>query len=143
MSRGLGRIERYILSEVEMAADPDMGPGTVLLNSAGLAQGWKDVEVAEAQRKAVTRAMHSFVRKHPRYALAGGKGRGRLFLYEPGDPLSAKWLQMHLDPKRRRGKRITIRAANAALEAAPEAPATPGRPPLSYFQSLLEPKGSE
>jgi hypothetical protein len=34
--------------------------------------------------------MHSIVRKFPQYALAGGKGRTCLWLYEPGDKDSAK-----------------------------------------------------
>jgi hypothetical protein len=33
--------------------------------------------------------MRSFVRKHPQFALTGGRGRKPLMLYEPGDPLSA------------------------------------------------------
>jgi hypothetical protein len=36
-----------------------------------------------AMRKAIVRAMHSFVRKYPQYALAGGKGRSELYLYDP------------------------------------------------------------
>jgi hypothetical protein len=58
--------------------------------------------------------MHSFVRKFPVYALAGGKGRQPLFLYEPGEPVSAKWMELHL--KRRRGKHITTLDALRAVE---------------------------
>lgn len=48
-----------------------------------------------AQRKAIVRAMHSFVRKFPQYALIGGKGREAvLWLYEPGDPLSKIWAEL-------------------------------------------------
>lgn len=34
--------------------------------------------------------MHQIARKFPQYAVAGGKGRLPLYLYEPGDPWSAK-----------------------------------------------------
>jgi hypothetical protein len=41
--------------------------------------------------------MHSFVRKFPQYALTGGKGHKRLYLYEPGDPLSSMWARMSVE----------------------------------------------
>jgi hypothetical protein len=59
----------------------------------GYVQGaWlKTFEPSNAQRKSMIRALHSFVRKFPQYALMGGTGRKSLLLYEPGDPVSAAW----------------------------------------------------
>ena len=52
-----------------------------------------------AQRKAVTRAMRTIVCKYPQFALTGGKGRKGLFLYEPGDPLSAIWAKLSVESR--------------------------------------------
>ena len=65
--------------------------------SIGLAEA--KAIIAAAQRKAVSRAMHSFVRKHPQYALTGGQGRKRLYLYEPSDPLSTMWAKMSVEQR--------------------------------------------
>ena len=43
-------------------------------------------EPTPAQRKAIWRAMHTVVSKHPQYALMGGEGQSPLWLYEPADP---------------------------------------------------------
>jgi hypothetical protein len=108
MSRGPGRIERAILDQIESDKAPDRygQSGVVLISSWDLAYiyqppssvdpsgSWLPKDATPAQRKAVIRAMHSFVRKLPQYAIGGGKGRGRLFLYEPGDPLSAILLRL-------------------------------------------------
>jgi hypothetical protein len=40
--------------------------------------------------------MRSYVRKHQRYALAGGRGRKQLYLYEPNDPVSAIWAKLQV-----------------------------------------------
>jgi hypothetical protein len=40
-------------------------------------------------------------KKNPRYAVAGGTGRKQLYLYEPGDPLSAVWAQLTLQQRHR------------------------------------------
>jgi hypothetical protein len=107
MSRGLGVIERLIEAEIAEAHQPDrFGEiGTVLLNSWTLAcegqlliTGWKP---SAARRKAVVRAMHSFVRKHPQYALLGGQGRRILYLYETADPLSALWAKLNVYRRQR------------------------------------------
>jgi Tripartite tricarboxylate transporter family receptor len=45
-----------------------------------------------AARVTLGRAMRSFVRKFPQYALTGGKERKMLYLYEPADPISAMCL---------------------------------------------------
>jgi hypothetical protein len=88
----LGRIERAILANIgadtaaEVAEDGSGKRGPVL-NSGSLAYqlfapqphhpwNW------EPSRAQVTRAMHSIVRKFPQYALSGGKGRKRLYLYK-------------------------------------------------------------
>jgi hypothetical protein len=107
LSRGPGRIERAILDQIKSDKAPDRygRSGVVLISSWDLAYiyqppssvdpsgSWHAKNATPAQRKAVIRAMHSFVRKFPQYAIGGGKGRGRLFLYEPGDPLSATWVR--------------------------------------------------
>ena len=103
MSRGLGRIEQVILDRTQIV-DTRGELRSVLLDSWELAfdrfwhreRDW-DWEPSLAQRKAVTQAMHSFVRKFPQYALIGGHGRKRLFLYEPADPLSAMWAKLRVE----------------------------------------------
>jgi len=91
MSRGPGRLERAIVALIEKRR----GRVSLILR-------WQDIadEVYPASKNAhdaqVTclRAMHSFVRKNPRYALIGGKGTTPLYLYEPGNRFStakAKW----------------------------------------------------
>ena len=50
-----------------------------------------------AKQKSILRALHSFVRKHPESALMGGQGRKRLYLYEPGDPISALWAKLSIE----------------------------------------------
>ena len=49
--------------------------------------------------QAITRAPHSFVRKHLQYALMGEQGRKRLYLYEPGDSLSTMWAKMSVEQR--------------------------------------------
>jgi hypothetical protein len=106
MSRGLGRIERAILAEIEKGRTPK-GVGEPLgahVSSGQLffacypearpAGGWHWPEPTEAQRKAVWRAMHAIVRKFPQYALMGGKGQTPLWLYEPADPFSTLWAEL-------------------------------------------------
>ena len=100
MSRGLGRIERCIFDEVNRR-DPSVEKLTVHLHSWELAMNYMPSHVwcadwtpSRSQRKAVARAMHSFVRKFPEYGLVGGKGRGILYLYEIADPLSAFWARL-------------------------------------------------
>jgi hypothetical protein len=106
MSRGLGRIERAILAEIENGRTP-RGAGQAHgahVSSGHLfyacypemrpAGGWRWPEPTEAQRKAIWRAMHAIVRKFPQYALMGGKGRTPLWLYEPADPFSTLWAEL-------------------------------------------------
>jgi hypothetical protein len=96
MSRGLGRIGRAITHEIELARQFNR-----FLGRAGIVEisSWNllynvygkpgaTLIPTPAQRKAVTRAMHGFVRRHPEFALVGGQGRTMLYLYELGDPLS-------------------------------------------------------
>ena len=69
MCRGLGRLERSIFCKTSKQP--------VWLTCAALA------EDAGVSRKSMARAMRSFVRKHPGYALRGGIGRSHhLILYE-------------------------------------------------------------
>lgn len=114
MSKGLGRIERAILGaiardKVGLAGEPDPVRVTswgILYDlfqpaygapSAGMGWGWTPRQATPAQRKTVVRALHSFVRKHPEYALTGGKGRKELILYEPADPVSAAWARLTVE----------------------------------------------
>ena len=43
--------------------------------------------------------MHSFVLKFPQFALLGGQGRKRLYLYDTTDPDSVLWAQMTVASK--------------------------------------------
>jgi hypothetical protein len=77
MSKGLGRLERFLLQRVSVKP--------VCLRSAELAAD------AVTTRQAMARALHSFVRKFPEYAINGGSGRHALVLYEPADKISRQW----------------------------------------------------
>lgn len=153
MSRGLGRIERAILAQIErekqsnermlarlstMQVDPSLErlldqhmeterQGAVLVSSWYLlcdlyspkdtwSFGWAP---SNAQRKAVTRAMHSFVRKFPQYALMGGQGRKRLYLYEPANPVSAMWAKLTVE-RRKFVSRVEAEAAVVRAAATAE-----------------------
>jgi hypothetical protein len=84
-------------------------PPAVLIDSHALAcdhrlPGYASVwgyQPSRARRKAVTRAMHSFVRRYQQFAITGGQGRRELYLYEADDPVSVKWAQMNTTRKRR------------------------------------------
>jgi hypothetical protein len=81
MSRGLGRLERLILQKSSQRP--------VCLLCKNLASD------AATSRKAMARALHSFVRKFPHYALRGGLGRHHpLVLYDPTDELSERLASM-------------------------------------------------
>jgi hypothetical protein len=99
MSRGLGRIERVIVTKIEHIDWVTDARTTVHLSSWDLLCGvYTELtdEFTPAQCKAVVRAMHSFVRKHPRYTLIGGQGRKQLYLYERDDPLSMMWAKLQV-----------------------------------------------
>jgi hypothetical protein len=51
--------------------------------------------ISRAELTSAKRAMHSFVRKFPKYGLISGGGRGHLALYERGDDLSAMWAKLN------------------------------------------------
>jgi hypothetical protein len=112
-----GKIERAIAAEIVRDARIDHSgkKGTVLIRSDMLMRylyappdpvyggstwdsNWKP---SPAQRKAVTRAMHSFVRKHQQYALTGGQGRRQLYLYDTADPLSVMWAKLNVERRQR------------------------------------------
>jgi hypothetical protein len=81
MSRGLGRLERLILQK--------SSERPVCLLCKNLATD------AVTSRKAMARALHSFVRKFPNYALQGGLGRHHpLVLYDPADQVSERWASL-------------------------------------------------
>jgi hypothetical protein len=99
MGRGSGRIERGIQSLIEKEQSRE-NRMAVLISSWVIAgqvfrpPGWCwNWHPTEAERKAVARAMHSFVRKFPQFALLGGHGRKRLYLYDTTDPDSVLWLK--------------------------------------------------
>jgi hypothetical protein len=74
MSRGLGHIECTILQMVERQQRRKLRVSfsalDIVLNAYPHREGWD----SRAHFVAVHRAMHSFARKHPQYALVGGKG---------------------------------------------------------------------
>jgi hypothetical protein len=114
MSRGLGRLERFILAKLEEVDShgnrpPASAQATMLARdfyepadwyTNGGNRGPHEMPAlyvpTPAQRKAMTHAFHSFVRKHPQYALMGGNGRKTLLLYEPADPVSTAWAKAML-----------------------------------------------
>jgi hypothetical protein len=70
-----------------------------------------------AHRKAVTRAMHTFVHKHQQYALTGGQGRRILYLYDTADPVSAMWAKLNVERRERNPiPRMTAQAALRDME---------------------------
>jgi hypothetical protein len=103
MSRGLGRIERLILDEIERDHRSERMVVQVSSHSLSLDHtlpgynadwSWR---APRARRQAVARALHSFVRKFPQYALIGGQGRCPLYLYDTTNPLSAFWAQLRVE----------------------------------------------
>ena len=107
MSKGLGRIERWIQKKIfeEQTRDPNC----VLISSGRVGDlfhpGYSDYKVysnwkqSRAQKLSVVRAMHSFVKKFPQFALMGGQGRKRLFLYDTADPLSVAWAKANVETR--------------------------------------------
>jgi hypothetical protein len=113
-----GKIERAIWAAIAEAAAFG-GASSVLITSWSLVrdvyrpEGWVslvngDWEPTMAQRKAVTRAMHSFVGKHRQYALTGGQGRRVLYLVDTADPVSEMWAKLWVE-RRRGSKRFICR----------------------------------
>jgi hypothetical protein len=109
MSRGSGHIERSIQSLIERMRTNERSRTAVLINSWVIVgevfrprslfmRDWH-WQPTVAQRKAVARAMHSFVHKFPQFALLGGQGRKKLYLYDTTDPDSVLWAQMTLASK--------------------------------------------
>ena len=106
MSRGLGRIERAILTCIEEGRRPlgsftPHGPHisshhviSVCFPTPHYPTPGRNQKPTPAQRKAIWRAMYTVVRKYPQYALMGGKGRTSLWLYEPADPESTLWAEL-------------------------------------------------
>jgi hypothetical protein len=126
MSRGFGKIERWIGPEIARGkARPK--PTAVLIPSKSLAYHYphsdRDWKPSGSQRRAVVQAMHSFVRKFPQYALIGGQGGKQLYLYEPSDPVSAAWAKLTME----RHNHVTRIEAEAYAKKA--AQAVPGPRP--------------
>jgi hypothetical protein len=103
MSRGLGRIEQKIQQgilecQIGRYSQGEKSPVTMSSRDVAIATfpqekiclgSWK--EPSRPQRIAVNRAMHSFVRKFPQFALMGGQGRKPIILYDTTDPESIAW----------------------------------------------------
>jgi hypothetical protein len=78
MSRGLGHLERTILAMVERQRRKRQRVNFTALDIEY--EAYPGTPPTHAQHVAVLRSMHSFVRKHPQYALIGGKGSQPLVL---------------------------------------------------------------
>ena len=78
MSRGLGHLERTILAMVERQRRKHQRVNFTALDIEY--EAYPGTPQTHTQHVAVLRAMHSFVRKHPQYALMGGKGSQPLML---------------------------------------------------------------
>ena len=130
MSKGLGVIERAILAEIEQRDRHSGKRCTMLVNSWSLSCALlpdslltlQRMEPSRALRQAVVRAMHSFVRKFPQYALIGGQGHRVLYLYEPADPLSALWARLNAHRRRKNPipRSEAVKAFNEQRDDAPE-----------------------
>jgi len=71
MSRGLGHLERTILAMVERQRRKRQ---RVNFTASEIeCEAYPGTPPTRAQHVAVLHSMHSFVRKHPQYALIGGK----------------------------------------------------------------------
>jgi len=130
VSRGLGRIQLAILAEIESAKQAaiatarvqrsDVNESSVHVTAWSVAYrcfapsplkwGWRP---SPAQIKACTRAMHSFIRKFPQYALTSRRSRKGIVLYEITDRVSVLWAEMRMET---RGNPLSRSEARAALE---------------------------
>jgi hypothetical protein len=111
MSRGLGCIERQIQSEILRELTPKANHTPCVHISSwdvvndAFHPGYANYEIywnwkpSRAQMLAVSRAMNSFVRKFPRFAVMGGQGRKRLYLYDRTDPMSVAWAKASVETK--------------------------------------------
>jgi hypothetical protein len=110
MSRGLGVMERAVAVDIARCKKRDVrqdtafaGAGFDLPEKTVMVTPWSVcvsllegpfVPPSRSQLNSAARAMHSFVRKYPQYALIARSGRGCLALYERGDELSAMWAKL-------------------------------------------------
>jgi hypothetical protein len=81
MSKGLGHIERTIAAEIEKVKSGRYSHGDpcpVHESSRSIAFACFRSNGRKVQRAAAAHAMRSFVRKHPQFAVTGGKGRNGL-----------------------------------------------------------------
>lgn len=109
MSKGPGRLQLIIAQLIENDAKhriTDIKPALCLstwnVAWAAYHPGYANPRAtwnwrpSRTQLQSATRAMHGFVRRHQRYALAGGMGRKMLFLYEPDNERSACMVRLRL-----------------------------------------------
>jgi hypothetical protein len=126
MSRGLGVLERAVAARIAdcKRRDPERDaiyatlgheppPAPVHVSAWDVCKSIdSEATPTEVQLKAARRAMRTFVRKFPEYAVFSGKGRGRVELYERGDQLSAMWAKL----SSRAARHVTLDDARRALE---------------------------
>lgn len=112
MSKGLGHWERKILAAVEaIGLDGDRVHAAVTVRD--ITRAW-ELSPTNAERKAAIRAMHSFVRKFPQYALMGGSGRKPLMLYDRNDPISTRHAELVVAKRGRNSNFVSFgEAANS------------------------------
>ena len=125
MSRGLGALERFIIGQIAECEARDLAHVTTLTTWM-LANDWFRPEdwcmtnpglgnifiASRSQRSSMIRAMKRIASKFPQFALAGGKGRKQLCLYDITDPVSVKWAELYVD-----NRNVTVRQAIAAHKA--------------------------
>ena len=94
MLRGPGKIQRAIALLCRQPRNATVTAAAIAREVYGVTF---EQEPTRAQRVAILRAMHSFVRTHQAYRLAGGQGRTRLVII-PADEVEAKVTGNRLPP---------------------------------------------
>jgi hypothetical protein len=117
VSKGLGKWEREILAAVEaIGLDGERVHAAVTVHD--ITRAW-DLSPTNAKRKAAIRAMHSFARKFPQYALMGGNGRKPLMLYDRDDPISVRHAELVITKRGRNSDFVSFGEAADSLAASP------------------------
>jgi hypothetical protein len=122
LNRGLGRIQLAILASIESSKQLGMKGTETSINLTAWTLAYNCFEPrlgrlgwtpSRSQIEACTRAMHSFVRKFPQYALTSRRSRQGIVLYEIGDQVTAVWAKMDMETKGNPTIRSEVRAAMA------------------------------
>jgi hypothetical protein len=95
MSRGLGPIEGRILDHIDRILGGEGGHRCILLSSWQLAEELSPGRTypTDSVRKSIVRAMHSFCRKFPEFAVTKATGNKPIFLWERDDWRSGAWVE--------------------------------------------------